>query len=99
MKGWGNWDLLTAMVWLCQSIWLKALSAIPVFSLIQTLIFCVLLMSLDIDLYLDTNVFPLISRWASTPGAMGTSSSKVEELYAVLANSSAVMLSHKIGES
>jgi hypothetical protein len=39
MKDWGSWDLLTAMVWLCQSTWSKALSAIPVFSLIQTLIF------------------------------------------------------------
>jgi hypothetical protein len=56
MKGWGNWDLLTAMVWLCQSTWSKASSSIPVFSFIQALIFCVLLMSLDVDLYLDTKI-------------------------------------------
>jgi hypothetical protein len=103
MKGWVNWDLLTAMVWLCQSrTWLKASSFIPVFSWIQDFIFCVLLrMSLGVDLYLDINVFPSISRWAPMPGAMmGTSVSKTEELYSVLANSSATMLrSRAIGES
>jgi hypothetical protein len=54
MKGRGNWDLLTAMVWLCQSTWwLKTSSAIPpppVFSWTQAFIFCVQSLPINIKM-------------------------------------------------